>query len=303
VPPRCVKAKISLDPGGNSASFSLSIRNPLFVSNFVDGALTMSFSPDYYKRYHGEIPKPYPTILQMVNEYKGPVFGDPVSPNRVDLILLDGCINDVGATSRLLDDQISHNELVSIIDQACYRDMKTLLQAVSSKFPNAVIIVTGYFIAISQQTIQNGGAGLIKILTGDLFPNFGVIVSHWDLWNRDHKSDIRQSIQEVDPSGNRIFFADSLFGPDNAALGENALLFGNGPPLYLPLDPASGERRGACDRELRSVVDQIKCFYASTAHPTPEGANKYAGEIMRILDSGVLSNIMTHLDQPKVPPG
>jgi hypothetical protein len=42
---------------------------------------------------------------------------------------------------------------------------------------------------------------------------------------------------------------------------------------------------------------------ASTAHPNEEGARKYAGEIMRILDNGVLSNIMTHLDQPKVPPG
>jgi hypothetical protein len=143
----------------------------------------MSLSPDYYKRFHGEIPSTFPTILQMVDEYKG-----PVSPDRVDLILLDECINDVGATSRLLDDQISHNELESVIYQSCHNGMKTLLQAVSSKFPNAVIIVTGYFIAISWQTIQNGGADLIKVLTRDLDPNFDVIVSHWDLWNRDHKS-------------------------------------------------------------------------------------------------------------------
>jgi hypothetical protein len=224
----------------------------------------------------------------------------------VDLILLDGCINDVGATSTLLDDQIRHNQLVSIIDQACYRDMKTLLQAVSSKFPNAVIIVTGYFMAISQQTIQNGGGGFIISLVIDPFDedtwrtNFNIIVSHWDLWNRDHKSDIRQAIQEVDPTGNRIFFADPLFGPDNAVLGENALLFG--PPFISTGDPAFVERLDACNRELGSS-DESGCEFAAVAHPTPEGAKKYAEEIMRILDNGVLSNIMTHLDLPKVPPG
>jgi hypothetical protein len=308
---RCNTAKISLNPDGDSANINifggLLQRNPLFVSKFVDGERTMSLSPDYYKLYHGEIPRGYPTILQMVDGYKG-----PIEPKRVDLILLDGCITDVGATSRLLDDQIPHSNLESVIYQSCHDGMKTLLQAVSSKFPNAVIIVTGYFIAVSQQTIDNGGGDLISLLVFDpLVPdtwqtNFDIIVSHWDLWNRDHKSYIRQAIQEVDPSGRRVFFADPLFGPDNAVLGENALLFGNGPPLFLPLDPASEERGEACNRELpssASMRDEIACKYASMAHPTPEGAKKYAGEIMRILDSGVLSNIMTHLDQPKVPPG
>ena len=90
-----------------------------------------------------------------------------------------GCINDVGATSRLLDDQISHSKLESVIYQSCHDDMKTLLQAVSSKFSNAVIIVTGYFIAISWQTIQNGGENMIKVMMNppDPNPNFGVIVS------------------------------------------------------------------------------------------------------------------------------
>ena len=330
---RCNSAKISLNPGGDSANISwdpqglgLFNRNSMFASKFVDGERTMSLSPDYYKRFHGEIPHGFPTILQMVDEYRG-----PIEPDKVDLILLQGCINDVGATTTLLDDQISHNTVVSIIDQYCYRDMKTLLQAVSYKFPNAIIIVNGYFIAVSQQTIDNGGKNIINAIVTDLFPNYDIIVSHWDLWNRDHKSDIRQAIQEVDPSGNRIFFADSLFGPENAVLGENALLFGNAPffppdcpPLLRPLfpdgcafiplvtDPALGERAQACERELPPDISiqppdtsiqnfkrKLTCFMASTAHPTPEGAMKYAGEIMRILDNGVLSNIMTHLDQPK----
>jgi hypothetical protein len=90
-----------------------------------------------------------------------------------------------------------------------------------------------------------------------------------------------------------------LFGPENAVLGKNALLFGNSPfpgPPYIPLitDPVAEERRLACERELDNWLDKIICKYASTAHPTPEGAKKYAGEIMGILDSEVLSNILTH---------
>jgi hypothetical protein len=61
-------------------------------------------------------------------------------------------------------------------------------------------------------------------------------------------------------------------------------------------DPAYEECRQACERELDSFWNKQMCIYASTAHPNPEGAKKYSEEIMRILDNGVLSNIMTHLD-------
>ena len=147
--------------------------------------------------------------------------------------------------------------------------MKTLLQAVSSKFPNAVIIVTGYFMAVSQQTIQNGGRDLISLLVfNPLVPdtwqtNFDIIVSHWDLWNRNHKSYIRQAIQEVDPSGRRVSSLHIHCRPDKPVLGENALLFGNGPPLFLPLNPASEERGEACNRELpssASMKDEILVY-------------------------------------------
>jgi hypothetical protein len=326
VPPRggpayaCKTVYIRLDYSSGTATLEgtgMLLRK--LPGKYIDGKLTMFENTGLVNnfifgghRYHGEIPHPVPTILYQVEQYRG-----PPEPNKVNLILIDGCINDVGATTRLIDDQISHNELVRVIHNACYSDMKTLLQKVSSKFPNARVIVTGYFPAISEHTIARG-TGLLSLLSGDITlrgpgtissgVNTNIIISHWALFHRDSAANLAKAVQEVDPTSKRIFFVDPKFGPENSVFGPRALLYhfegsvADWRTLRM-VDSTSTERIQACNRELpedTSLSERIGCYMASIAHPTPDGAKQYAREIMKVLDSGVLANYLTNtpLDPP-----
>jgi hypothetical protein len=350
----CKTAYIRLDSSGTRASIRIVAEdsgfggrdlvfdiNTRLLGKYIDGKLTMfadsrlvnNFIFGGGRRYHGEIPSWFPTILTQVEQYRG-----PPDPNNVNLILLSGCINDVGATTKLLEDQLSHNEIVRDVYNACYTDMKTLLQKVSSKFPNAVIIVTGYFPAISEYTIDPGARhgdrarDFMEIIAEDCNLNFGIVVSHWALFHRDSSALIGRAVQEsVDPNNMRIFFADPQFGPENAVFGPDTLLFSFGgepipscplsPLLSLPdpVDPVAGERKAACDRELlpeylelllqyhplqrlenlkEFVTVKNSCYLASIAHPRADGARQYAQEIIEVLDNGALSSMLRN-----IPPG
>jgi hypothetical protein len=320
-PYACKTVYIRLDSSGTTATLEgtgMLLRK--LLGKYIDGKLYMFENTGSVRnyifgisdRYHGEIPHPVPTILHQVEQYRG-----PPEPNKVNLILLDGCIGDVGPTTRLIDDQITHNELVRIVHDACYTDMKTLLQKVSSKFPNAIIIVTGYFPAISHYTVFTlPGALLITVMSGDINArgpilwsgvNFGIIVSHWALFHRDSTANLAKAVQEVDPANKRIFFVDPKFGAENAAFGPSQLLFHyeGSPTDPQAVDPIKEQRQEVCNRGLprdTSLSDKIGCRVASIAHPTPDGARQYAQEIMKVLDNQVLSNYLTNTRLDPLPP-
>jgi hypothetical protein len=323
-PYACKEVYIRLDGSGTTATLEgtgMLLRK--LPGKYIDGKLYMfensALVNDYIfggHRYHGEIPKKVPSILHQVEEYRG-----PPEPDKVNLILLDGCINDVGATTRLLDDQISHSHLASVIYNACYTDMKTLVQKVSSKFPNAIIIVTGYFPAISEYNLP-WVRDLITLLSEDFRLNWSwewppgwtidsdvntdVIISHWALWHRDSNALIGKVVQEsVDPANKRIFFVDPKFGPENVAFGPRALLYHYEGFAFAPMavDPLKELRKAVCNQELprsTDMTERIGCHVASLSHPTADGAKQYATEIMKVLDNGVLSNMLMNI--PPDPP-
>jgi hypothetical protein len=99
-----------------------------------------------FRPLHGEINTSYPTILQQVTSYKG-----PAKPKDVNLVLVGGCINDVGAFT--IASPLTHPTLIkSRAINYCYEDMKDLLFAIQNKFFNAKIIVTGYWQGVSKQS-------------------------------------------------------------------------------------------------------------------------------------------------------
>jgi lysophospholipase L1-like esterase len=96
---------------------------------------------------YGEVPNSFPTI-----SYQGTTIGAAQgNPNLVDLILVDGCINDVGVMT-VLDPGISDNDLHARIFNACSTQQLTLLSALHNTYRNARIVVTGYFKIASTQS-------------------------------------------------------------------------------------------------------------------------------------------------------
>lgn len=88
----------------------------------------------------GEIPNTYPTIT-----YQAMTMGPKaVDPNNVDLIVMDGCINDVTVTT-ILDPTVSDDAVRGIAATYCGPVMLGLLTQVHQLYPRARIVLTGYF--------------------------------------------------------------------------------------------------------------------------------------------------------------
>lgn len=92
----------------------------------------------------GEIPNGYPTILHQLN-VQAPAAG--IATREVDLILIDGCINDVGVTTILKPSRKPAE--VSAITRAKCSAMAEVLKRAHEIYPNAAIVVTGYYPIVS----------------------------------------------------------------------------------------------------------------------------------------------------------
>ncbi|HEX9630759.1 MAG TPA: SGNH/GDSL hydrolase family protein, partial [Pyrinomonadaceae bacterium] len=86
-----------------------------------------------FKSNDGEVNLPYPTVSEEVDRARD--FYRPASA-KVNLILLDGCINDVDV-SNLLNVTTDPNWLRERINTSCKLGMHDLLKQVTENFPNA----------------------------------------------------------------------------------------------------------------------------------------------------------------------
>jgi hypothetical protein len=75
-------------------------------------------------------------------------------PAKIDLVIVDGCINDLDAR-RLLNAANAPAGIVELAEQKCGPPVETLLARIAVSFPNAHVIVTGYYPILSEQTAND----------------------------------------------------------------------------------------------------------------------------------------------------
>ncbi len=92
----------------------------------------------------GEIPNSFPTILHQLNVQGA---APAVKRNEVDLVLIDGCINDVGVMT-ILNPQSTSSAVRAAAQTKC-APMATVLTRVHALYPAARIVVTGYYPIVS----------------------------------------------------------------------------------------------------------------------------------------------------------
>lgn len=221
------------------------------------------------------------------------------SPELMDLILMDGCTNDIGV-GNILDPEFPLEDLADSAVRFCRDEMMILLQKVRSLAPQARIVVTGYYqyvglssdpLGLRQWSVTHsvepmeGDTELINLLTDRCA--FFVEATHENL---------REAIETVnaetagDPA---IGFADPFFGPDHAVSTDDPWLFsmtsdsdvfrGLNVELDLfPEDPLLEFRISNC-LEPNVVCDFALCVYNSVGHPNPTGARVYADTIVQRL--------------------
>ena len=91
----------------------------------------------------GEVPKVHTSISTQVDQIE--------RPELVDLVLMGGCINDVGVGT-ILDLQTPSSDLTELTEQFCGVEMVRLLENVHRTVPQAGIVVTGYYQLIGPES-------------------------------------------------------------------------------------------------------------------------------------------------------
>ena len=175
----------------------------------------------------GEVPLPRPTIIEQCEAFTN-------SPEAVDVVLMNGGINDVGV-ARILNPFAVVPSLSLRIEQACHDDMLNLLRKASARFskPTCKILVTGYYIILSDLSDPLQVDRMLS-LHGISRPGFREIKSQADFFNpilerclrffNESSAHLRQAVLETGDS--RITFVPSGFTANNAVFAPGALLWG-----------------------------------------------------------------------------
>jgi len=132
--------------------------------------------------YPGEVPFGYPSISFQISETVSDLQREQpkIDPANVDLVLLDGGINDLSVENilnpALVETNLLQGEVANGPDwvrtktnQLCVTHMKNLLPQVLNAFPNAAVVITGYFPIVSNKTdllLLNEYLGIIGLAPG-----------------------------------------------------------------------------------------------------------------------------------------
>ena len=180
---------------------------------------------------NGEVPSYTPSVNQQVDIARQH-YSDP---GVVDLVLVNGCINDVDVRN-LLNAATNLERLETGIKEACGERMRRLLGRVVREFPNAHLIVTGYYNLISDETDHNRFTRmLVKNLTSRTKDEEEMsdkemrrrLVDISNLWYRVSTASLNRAVNAVNSElGNpRVHFAEIDFQPEHAFNAPETLLW------------------------------------------------------------------------------
>lgn len=244
----------------------------------------------------GEVPVGEPTLFEQLQT----ALGDKQRDETINLVLISGGVNDVD-TTRILN--LANRQLAEQIEDAFHRKLKLFLERAYHCFPNAILIVSGYYQVFSDESEKSLAQNALQALGFNvpLLPKaindivvdvLGSVITdaliERCIYFRDTAHDtIRQVIVELvdmmPEASERIFFADPKFGSANAIAAPDAFLFGINADLS-PQDPPeiAAARAEACERhaDRLTIVERVAGPRASVAHPNPLGAQQYAQAII-----------------------
>ena len=232
-----------------------------------------------------EVPCFFPTILQQLQNFTG-------DPARVKWVLMNGGINDV-EVQRVFNPMIPQFELELHTRNYCGRDFLTILQQVTGKFSNALVLVLGYYPALSHQSRPEGVEALFEVVHGVKFaPLFdrtlfrNEIVEHCLRFWKLSTGLLRSAVEYVNREAGavRAVFVDSGLDEANAAYAPDSLLWEidlNHPNKAL--DEAADERRAACELVGAGDMQKRQILLSSAGHPNIAGAATMAEQCIGAL--------------------
>lgn len=225
-------------------------------------------------------------------------------PELMDLVLINGCINDVGLDV-ILDPDVSVETITERTTEFCRDEMVELLTVVEAACPQALMVVSGYFPILSEASRSSEG---LETWLGSLDPEFDEsilevaddLIAGSTAFFETAQPSLREAVDTINAAAGTTVaaFADPGYEADNALFAPDSWLWGFtstspggdedfGLQLF-PQDPFFLRRADACVNDPTAELS-IDCFYASVGHPNTEGAQAYAEAIIADLRTlGVL---------------
>ena len=267
----------------------------------------------------GEVNVAVPTVNEQVNRALR-FYNDG---SRVDLVLVNGCANDVGARN-LLNAAISTDEIRRLTEAKCGLPVEKLLRRITSAFRNARVIVTGYYPFFSEKT---GNNIFLKAMARRFFKDepgarqmsskvtLQRLIANSKVWYEQSNLSLAAAVARVNTELSRpqIAFTEIHFLPENSfGAGESHLWsFDHSPFKRLMAlltfgkkklgtnDERRKQRNASCDdyyqrqandssdQQKNREIDRLTCRYAALGHPNRKGAALYAEAITSQLKSGI----------------
>jgi lysophospholipase L1-like esterase len=281
------------------------------------GALVgVNDAPLNYSPPDGEVSSAVPTVNHELDR----ALRSYANPSQVDLVLVDGCINDVDVRN-LLNAANSSDDVKRMATEKCGLPVQALLGRVASAFPSAHVIVTGYFPIISEKTpnslLMKGMARMFyqpgpkpaKLKTRDLRDSL-IAVSR--TWYQASNAALGDAVKKVGAdlttrgSRQRVLFVEIPFPPEYSFNAPESRLWGFNASFLRKLlavltlgrvslktnDERQSQRVAVCNELYKKPPNEtanqrgererrrLLCRYASLGHPNRKGAAIYADAIV-----------------------
>ncbi len=233
----------------------------------------------------GEVPCSWPWVRQQVVVARADLAGRRMAADDVDLVLLDGGINDI-RIGKLLNVDTSPETIQALSVAYCRSVMFTVLAQVRNNFPRAKILVTGYFPIASEQSNLDALAVLLSFLLLWQGPSVNDAIKRKlttlsDTWYQASNSDLAGAVAQLNgradassPSSSTppAAFAMIPWEASHSYAAPDSRLYIAG----LPNDPVYEQRRRGCDAAGPAKRGDPLCLDAKIGHPNPSGAEAYA---------------------------
>jgi lysophospholipase L1-like esterase len=262
----------------------------------------------------GEVNRGLPSVHDQI-DYALRSF---VDPGKVDLVLVDGCINDLDAR-RLLNAVNTPAEIGQLAREKCGTPAEGLLRRITGSFPNAHVIVTGYYPILSERTANDFFMRALakRLYTGSATLKDKELRSRLIDINREWYQTSNQMLAaatakvdaELAAKGSRqkALFAEVGFLPEHSFAAPQSRLWGfNASALRKLLviltlgrvtlktnDEQRNQRGTSCKETFKTPPGEtteqkrtrenriMLCRLAAIGHPNRKGAQMYAEAIDR----------------------
>jgi hypothetical protein len=174
----------------------------------------------------GEVNVARPTMVDQLQRALQHFVNGP----EVDLVLVSGCANDVGSRN-VLNASNSTEDIRLMTEAKCGPPMERLLRRITSSFPTAYVIVTGYYPFVSEKThndmfmraltkrFYKAVPGASKLSRESIFKQ---ITANSDQWYRSSNRSLQEAVKTVNAdlivskSQGRVRFAEIDLLPEHS---------------------------------------------------------------------------------------